>query len=221
MERMGTGLSRQIFCCCAALLCAWTHVGVAAETGAAADASGIDFFERKIRPVLVEQCYKCHSAEAGDKLKGGLLLDTREGLLKGGDSGKRSVVPNEPERSLLLEAIRYTNEDLQMPPKKKLSDQQIADFEAWIKSGAADPRVADAPKPAAAAVDASGHWAFQAVKGQAVPNVRGTGWVKTPIDAFILAKLEEKGLAPSEPADKRALIRRATYDLTGLPPTPE
>ena len=91
MERMGTGLSRQIFCCCAALLYAWTHVSVAAETGAGADASGIDFFERKIRPVLVEQCYKCHSAEAGDKLKGGLLLDTREGLLKGGDSGKRSV----------------------------------------------------------------------------------------------------------------------------------
>ena len=182
-----------------------------------ADPAALDFFERRIRPVLVEHCYKCHSADAGDKLKGNLLLDTRDGTLKGGDSGKPSIVPNDPARSLLLEAIRYTNEDLQMPPKKRLTDQQIADFETWINQGAPDPRTATAPKTAA--TDATTHWAFQPVKQHPLPDVKNVSWIKSPIDKFILAKLEASNVTPSDPADRRTLIRRATYDLTGLPPT--
>ena len=118
--------------CTAALL----FLAVALPVGAE---EPVDFFEKKIRPVLAERCYKCHSASS-EKLKGGLLLDTREGALKGGESGKPSVVPGDAEASLLIEAIRYGNEDLQMPPKERLTEQQVADFVAWINAGAADPR---------------------------------------------------------------------------------
>src|SRR6266480_2042603 len=181
-----------------------------------------EFFEKKIRPVLVEHCYKCHSASS-EKLKGELFLDTKEGMLKGGESGKPAVVPGDADKSRLIEAIRYGNEDLQMPPKKaggKLSDEQIADFVAWVNLGAPDPRTGKVPS-SEFRVPSSRHWAFQPPKEPAVPRVKNTRWVQTPIDNFILARLDEKGLQPSLPADKRTLIRRATYDLIGLPPTPE
>src|SRR5688572_510533 len=111
----------------------------ALQSAQAGSDTGVDFFERKIRPVLVERCYECHSAQA-EKLKGGLLLDTKEGVLKGGDTGP-AIVPGNPEKSLLIKAVRYTSDDLQMPPKnKKLPDEQIADLEEWVKMGAPDPR---------------------------------------------------------------------------------
>ena len=197
----------------AALVLAGTLAAQAAE-----HAAGVEFFEKKIRPVLVETCYKCHST--GEKVKGGLLLDTREAMLKGGDSGP-SIVPGDPEKSLLIKAIRYADENLQMPPKgKKLAAEQIADLEAWIKMGAPDPRT-NGGKVATGAIteEARKHWAYQPVRPPALPKTKNPTWAQQPLDHFVLAKLEEKGLTPSPRADKRTLIRRASYDLTGLPPT--
>ncbi len=196
-----------------ALTASLTH----ADTGA----PDYDFFEKNIRPILAERCYKCHSA-ASEKLKGELLLDTKEGLLTGGESGKPAIIPGDAEGSLLIQAIRYKNEDLQMPPPKegKLTGAQIADFVAWVNSGAPDPRTRTS-----AARDTQlpqkPHWAFQPLRVPPVPKVRQREWPQTPIDNFISSKLEENGLQPSPPAEKDALIRRATYDLTGLPPTME
>jgi hypothetical protein len=192
----------------------------ARPVGAAADA-GVEFFEQKVRPVLVDTCYKCHSASA-DKVKGGLLLDTRDGLLKGGDSGA-AIAPGDPEKSLLIKAVRYTDENLQMPPKnKKLSAEQISALEQWVKMGAPDPRTNASVFAATWSVDqAKKHWAFQPVRSPEPPKVKETKWIGSPIDNFVLAKLKAKGLTPSSRADKRTLIRRATYDLTGLPPTAE
>src|SRR4030095_7564458 len=137
----------------------------AAATATAAvdkpDAAGLEFFEKHIRPVLIDNCYGCHSAGA-EKLKGGLYLDTRAGLLKGGDTGP-GIVPGNPEKSLLIRAVRYTDKDLKMPPKdKKLSDEQIEHLEAWVKLGAPDPRTGQAAKPAMA--QPRKHWAFQPVQ---------------------------------------------------------
>jgi hypothetical protein len=174
-----------------------------------ADREGIEFFEKKIRPVLVDRCYSCHSAEA-KKLKGDLYVDSREGLLKGGELGP-AIVPGDPDKSLLIKAIRYTDEELKMPPKGKLTKEVVADFEAWIKRGAPDPRA----KGATAAkreinIDAGKkYWAFQPLKP-------GTG----SIDALVRAKQKAAGIAPNGPASKRLLIRRATFDLLGIPPTP-
>ena len=178
-----------------------------------------DFFENKIRPIFVKECYKCHSQSA-PKLKGGLSLETREGWSKGGTTGP-AVVPGDPEKSLLIKAVRYTDEDLQMPPKgQKLSDAQVADLESWVKMGAPDPRFGGTT---AGSKDANksprDHWAFQPIKNPPVPAVQDTNWIKTPIDAFILSKLQENGMKPNATADKRTLIRRATFDLIGLPPT--
>ena len=177
------------------------------------------FFEIKIRPVLADNCYKCHSAQA-TKVKGGLWLDTREGSLKGGETGA-AVVPGDLEKSLLIKAVRYTDPDLQMPPKdKKLSDAQIADLEAWVKMGAPDPRVATTAQKNYKD-SAKDHWAWQPLTKPAVPEVKGSAWCQSPVDNFIVAKLEEKGLKPNPIADKRTLIRRATFDLIGIPPTVE
>jgi cytochrome c553 len=181
---------------------------------------GVEFFEKKIRPVLVDRCYSCHSAEA-KKLKGNLYADTRDGLLKGGDLGP-SVVPGDPDKSLLLKAIRYVDQDLKMPPKGRLSDDVVADFTAWIKRGAPDPRTK--PVTVKSVMDlaaARKTWAFQRPADHPIPAVKDKSWAASPIDAFILAKLEEKGLRPAPAADRRTLIRRATLDLTGLPPRPE
>src|SRR5687768_2642386 len=124
------------------------------------DPAGVEFFESKIRPVLAETCYNCHSQKA-EKLKGNLYLDTRDGLLNGGDNGP-AIVPGDPEKSLLIKAIRYTSEDLQMPPKdKKLSAEQIADFEAWVKMGAPDPRTEANAALLARVEGKKNHWAFQ------------------------------------------------------------
>ena len=183
----------------------------------AADAEGVEFFEKKIRPVLVEQCYSCHSAGA-KSVKGGLKLDSRHDLLKGGDSGP-ALVAGDPDKSLLIKALRRVNPDLAMPPKKTLPKEVVADFEAWVKRGAPDPRTGGPIDPVAD--QAKKHWAFQPVSSPAVPATRTAGWAKTEVDAFILAALEAKNLKPQPEADRRTLIRRATFDLLGLPPTPE
>src|SRR4051812_347746 len=156
-----------------------------------------DFFEGKVRPLLSEKCYKCHSIEQ-NKAKGGLALDTREALLKGGDSGP-GVKPGNPEGSLLIKAISYKDADLQMPPKgEKLSDKEIADLTAWVKMGAPDPREkAKGGKLSGLSSESKKHWAFQPVKKPEVPLVKNRAWCITAIDAFIQEKLEEKGLFAS------------------------
>lgn len=184
------------------------------------DPAGVEFFENKIRPLLVEHCYACHSV-AKKKSKGGLLLDSRAAMLKGGDTGA-SLVAGDPDKSLILHAVHYTNEELQMPPDEKLSDAQITDIEAWVKMGAPDPRGAET----AALASASGidleegrkWWAYQAPKDHPLPAVKNAAWAKQPLDWFILANLEENGLNPAPAADRRTLIRRAYFDLLGLPP---
>ncbi len=179
----------------------------------------LDFFESKVRPTLVNNCYKCHSHEA-TKLKGGLSLEFRETVLKGGDTGP-AVVPGDPEKSLLIKAVRYTDPDLQMPPKgEKLSDDQIANLISWIKMGAPDPRTTNSTTYGKEwAKSEKDHWSFKPVKKPSVPEVKETNWCATPVDAFIVAKLEENGMKPAPLADKRTLLRRATFDLIGLAPT--
>lgn len=181
----------------------------------------IQFFESKIRPVLSAKCYKCHSLEEG-KAKGGLTLDSKAALIKGGDTGT-ALKAGDPDNSLLIQAISYKDKDLQMPPKgEKLSDQEIADLTAWVKMGAPDPRTEVAATKLTGLTDkAREHWAFQPVKKPAVPAVKNRAWCVTPVDAFILEKMEAKGMVPSPPAKKETLLRRATYDLIGLPPTPQ
>ena len=182
------------------------------------DAKGVEFFERQIRPLLANKCYQCHSRQS-KKTKGGLLLDSPEGLLKGGDSGELFVT-GDPDKSLLIKAVRYKDEDLRMPPDgEKLTDAQVADLEAWVKMGAPLPG-ADLQEGKIKA-SARTHWAFQPVQQPTVPNVKNQSWVQSPVDAFILAKLEPTEMQPAQPANKRTLIRRATYDLIGLPPSPE
>ena len=140
----------------------------------------LDFFESKVRPVLADNCYQCHSTK-GEKVKGGLLLDSREGLLKGGDSGP-AIISGDPEKSLLIKAVRYADPDLQMPPKgKKLSDQQIADLANWVRMGAPDPRIASAAQKEWKDPSAK-HWAWQPVKKPAVPAVANADRVQTPVD---------------------------------------
>ncbi|HRE84155.1 MAG TPA: PSD1 and planctomycete cytochrome C domain-containing protein [Opitutaceae bacterium] len=200
--------------------CAGTFVQAMPSVALSPD--DVEFFEAKVRPILVDACYSCHSAEAG-KSKGGLRLDTKSTLLRGGELGPALVAGN-PERSLLIEAVRYKNEDLQMPPQEKggkLSAEQIAVLEEWVRRGAPDPRTeAGSADPMDMEV-ARQHWAFQPVVKSPLPAVKQNSWVKTPVDAFVLAALEEKGLAPSPTIDPAGLLRRVTYDLTGLPPTPE
>jgi mono/diheme cytochrome c family protein len=202
------------------------------SSGADISPEGLKFFEAKIRPILATSCYKCHS-QADGKTKGGLALDSKAGWTKGGETGP-ALVPGDPDQSLLIKAVRYTDEDMQMPPSqsgKQLQASQIADLEAWVKMGAPDPRSVAAPRADIAKI-AGGlteemkektktHWAYQPIKSPPVPNTKDKTWAKTPVDQFILAKLEEKELTPSAVADKRTLIRRATIDLIGLPPTPQ
>jgi mono/diheme cytochrome c family protein len=201
-------------------------LGVLAAAPARGDAppskDALDFFEAKVRPVFVDKCYNCHDGSGANSVKGGFTLDTRGGLLKGGESGKSAIVPGDPAASPLIVAVKWSDEHLKMPPKAehRLSAEQVADLEAWVKMGAPDPRTG-APTAAPAAAAAKNHWAFQKPKEPAIPAVKKSGWVRSPVDTFVLAKLEVKGLSPAPQADKRTLIRRATFDLTGLPPTPD
>jgi hypothetical protein len=189
---------------------------LSAALGAPQDdaASAADFFERNVRPVLVQRCLACHSAEIG-KQKGGLSLDSREGVLKGGDSGP-AVVSGDAGKSLLVKAIRYGDAELRMPPPKekaRLSAQEIADLETWIRQGAVYPR---SERKADPEWEARKRWLFEPPVDPPVPQARPG---ENPIDAFLRARIEARGLTPSPPADPRTLLRRVTYDLIGLPPT--
>ena len=179
----------------------------------------LEFFENRIRPLLTEQCYSCHSHEA-PKLKGGLSLEYRELWLQGGDTGQ-AIVPGDPEKSLLIKAVRYGDADLRMPPReKKLTEEQIGWLVNWVKMGAPDPRTTNSAAFARIGNRSErDHWAFKPVRQPPVPAVKDEGWGRSPVDAFVFAKLAENGLKPSPRADKRTLLRRATFDLIGLPPT--
>src|SRR5947209_6244967 len=195
-----------------------TAILVLAAAGQAALAD--DFFEREIRPLLIEKCQSCH----GDKkVRGGLKLTAREAVLKGGDSGP-ALLPGKPDGSLLVRAIQYSG-DLRMPPTGKLPAPDIAKLRRWIQQGAPWPesvKVAQAPGAAFQVTDEQRRWwAYQPVREVPPPDVKDKSWARTEIDRFILAELEKHGLPPAPPASRRTLIRRATFDLTGLPPTPE
>jgi hypothetical protein len=188
----------------------------------ALDPKDVAFFETKVRPVLVEKCYSCHSSE-GKKVRGGLLLDSRAGWAKGGDSGP-AIVPGDPETSLLVQAVKYTEPDLQMPPKGKLPEETIDVLVEWVKRGAPDPRTAAVAARKERTIDLEEGrkwWAFRPLDRPEPPKIRDEAWCRTPIDRFILARLEEKGIRPAPKANRRQWLRRASFDLTGLPPSPE
>ncbi len=178
--------------------------------------NGMDQFEREVRPVLVRNCYACHSGTAP---KGGLSIDTKSGLRKGGVSGP-AVIIGDADNSLLIRAVRHSSGAPAMPPGTKLADADIAALARWVKMGAPDPRL-DAIGTATGAAVKQPSWALKPLHPVKIPQLAGSTWARTPIDRFILPKLEAKGLKPSPQADRRTLIRRATFDLTGLPPTPD
>ena len=186
--------------------------------------SRIDFFEKRVRPVLAERCFQCHR---GRKPEGELRVDSLAGLLRGGTRGP-AILPGDAEKSLLIRAIHH-DELLQMPPKEKLPTRELLDLTRWVAEGAVWPNEDPVPPVTKRhkktgplfTVEQTSHWAFQPLAASEPPPVRRSEWISSPIDRFVLARLEAAGLTPAAPADKRALIRRATYDLTGLPPTPE
>jgi len=196
---------------------------IAAATKAEVSAKGTAFFEKKIRPVLVEHCYKCHS-EAEDERKGGLLLDRQSGWLDGGETGQ-AVVPGDVEGSLLIQAVRYGDEDTAMPPKYQLDAEVVALLEQWVKMGAPGPAkdLGDTEFSKLGDQDAifekaQTHWSFQPIRAVEPPQADDPAWNEHPIDRFIFAKLKEHKLTPSPQAKAHVLERRLAYDLTGLPP---
>ena len=210
MSRIAINLALLLLAACAA-----------PALGEEPSAAGVEFYEKKIRPLLVENCYQCHSAGA-KKVKGGLLLDTRAGVARGGESGD---VMGDVDKSLLLRAVRYADPALQMPPDKKLAARDIEALVEWVRMGT--PMPGDIETSAAAQKrggnfdEARKWWSFQPVRPVAPPAVKNQPWARGDIDRFVLAKLESAGMKPAPPADRRTLIRRVTFDLTGLPPTPQ
>ncbi len=195
-------------------------LGPFAASADTATTEELEFFEAKIRPVLAANCYACHSADAKVRM-GGLSLDTREGIRQGGQRG-HAVVPEDVESSVVVAALRYDGE-LKMPPGGRLSEEIVSNFEKWIRMGAPDPREVTA-RVSTSSIDLEKgreFWAFQGpVKSQA-PSVKDLSWPRGMIDQFVLAQMESRGLRPAPDAEKADLLRRVTYDLTGLPPTPE
>ena len=208
-------------------LCFPFAAGLLTTPGAsAAGDDGVEFFEKKIRPVLIGHCYKCHSVEAEQKgkLKGKLRLDLREAIRGRGESGLLAVVPGKPDESNLYRAITYLDSELVMPPKSRLAKSVVEDFKRWIEMGAPDPREGRLAKAEAKGInfdEARKFWAFRKPSEPTLPKVQAGAWPREDLDFFILAQLEANQLRPAPAAAKRTLIRRATYDLTGLPPTME
>jgi len=212
------------------LLCGLALLGLAGLSPVRLQASdapqtseeGVKFFETKIRPLLIEKCGDCHGA---DTQEGELRLDSPAGFLAGGKSGP-AIIPGKPDESLLIFAINYKSLDLQMPPDEKLADAEIALLKEWIEKGAPHPKVEgeESAAPRRGAIDfeaARNFWAFRPIQRPEIPTVEDSHWGRNPIDALLATGLKEKGLVPNPAADRRTLIRRATFDLTGLPPTPE
>lgn len=205
----------QTFTCLAAAL-----AGSGASSLAAGDpAQGVEFFEKHVRPVLINRCYECHSAEK--KIKGGLALDTRDAILKGGDSGP-GLVAGDNEKSKIIEAVRYHNHDMQMPPKGRLPAAEVKVLEDWVRMGAPDPRTGSIKTGKGIDInEGRKFWSFTPLARVEPPAVKQpSAPIQTQVDLFIQEKLHAQGLKAAAPADKRTLIRRATFDLTGLPPTP-
>ncbi len=204
------------------LVC-WLAVVSNARPADGPASAGVDYFEKHIRPLLAENCYSCHSR--GKKQKGGLLLDSRAGWVAGGDQGL-VIVPGNADSSLLIRAIRYKDPDLQMPPDgKPLSKEAVAHLEAWVKMGAPDPREVSGNDTTSAAppsdpIAGRGHWALRPLGADQPPAVKSSKWPRSPIDSFILAKLQGARLKPADDADRRTLLRRIYFQLIGLPPTP-
>ncbi len=192
----------------------------------AGEDEGFLFFEKKIRPVFAQHCYECHSAKS-EKLKANLLLDRKEGWIQGGDSGP-VINPGKPENSMLMKAIGYHDNDLRMPPKRKLPVEAIRDIENWIAMGAPDPRnepigedLGNDLLRAKAPEEGRKYWAFRPLSAPVIPRIENQNWPADPLDHFLLAKLEDQGLRPAQPADRQVLMRRIHFDLIGLPPSPE
>ena len=182
---------------------------------------GVEFFEKNIRPILLDQCYQCHSKD--NKIKGDLRLDWRGGWLKGGKSGP-AIVPGKVGKSLLIQAVRHTHTDLKMPPKKKLSKEQIVNLEQWIAMGAPDPRGSENASKEQKKLNLEAQrkfWSFQPIKKHKIPQPKNTNWALNDIDRFILSEQEQKKISPARTSDAQTLLRRIHYDLTGLPPAPE
>lgn len=182
----------------------------------------VDFFETRIRPLLINHCLDCHS-DASAKTSGGLALDSRQGWQRGSDSGQ-VIVPGKPEKSLLIAAVRRHDGVSAMPPNdggKPLSQQQIDDLDTWISRGAIDPRVRSEHIAGMSLEKAKSWWAFQPLSRAAPPTIGNPDLAFNPVDNFIVKELEARGLQPLDVADRRTWIRRATLDLTGLAPTPE
>ncbi len=207
------------------LTAAWLSAWGLAWAGASSEADA-DHFRSAVRPVLAEHCFPCHS-HAADKIKGGLVVDSHAGLLAGGDRGP-AIVPGRPDESRLIQAIRYGDPDLQMPPKnQRLSAEQVAVLTDWVKAGAPWPDGGGSTakltaRPAGKITEKDRQWwAFRPVREPALPRLTNSAWARNPIDLFIGARLEQGGLAPAPEAEPNAFIRRVTFDLTGLPPTPD
>src|SRR5262245_5320018 len=184
------------------------------------DPKSAEFFETRVRPVLAASCYDCHT----EMRNGGLRVDSREALLKGGRSGP-AIVPGDPDKSLLIQAVRQTTDKLKMPKGGKLTPAEVDALAEWVRAGAVWPATTATTTAAAAAYvikpEQRAFWSFQPIRKPVVPSVNRAAWPKSDIDRFILARLERDGLAPVRAADKLTLIRRASLDLTGLPPAPE
>ena len=185
-----------------------------------------DFFEKKIRPVLSMSCYECHSAKS-KSLKAGLLLDRKAGWVRGGKNGA-VIHPGKPDESILMNALKYDNHELQMPPSGKLSETVLADFEKWISMGAPDPRNSSMEEvfavgglKAKSLKEGREFWAFKPIKLPLVPAVQKGEWIQDEIDRYILRGIEEHDLEPSQKAKPTTLLRRIFFDLTGLPPSPQ
>ena len=180
-------------------------------------AADLEFFEKQVRPLLIANCYQCHSAE--ERIRGGLRLDTRDGWATGGDSGPAIDLEN-PSGSLLLRAVHRTDEDFQMPPEEPLSAAEVAVLEEWIARGAPDPRTGRSPV-AVSALPGGDVWSLKPAERHGAPAVKQDDWPRNDIDHFLLARMEDAGLEPSEPAPPHILLRRLSYALTGLPPAEE
>lgn len=207
---------------CLAIPIAMPSSTLGAEGNEVVVAEQVEFFEKRVRPLLVTHCYECH---AGEEIDGGLSVESRSGLIKGGETGP-AIVLRDPEKSLLIEAVRYANEDLQMPPTGQLKQSEVAILARWVTMGAPDPRTevgSSSTNPATGMTVEEGRdfWSFQPVENWPVPRVKDETWVRTPIDSFVLSKLESHGIEPAQRADRTTLIRRVTFDMVGLPPTPE
>ena len=190
-----------------------------ARAAARDDSAGVEYFEKKVRPLLVANCYTCHSADTNSR--SGLRVDDRNGLLAGGSRGP-AIIPGKPDESLLIRAVSYTGK-LKMPPERRLSDDEVAILKRWIRDGAAWTKVESLPSQVRVTADYARlrkeHWAWQPLRDPRTPSVANRAWPRDAIDRFLLARMEERGVTPVGDAEKLSLVRRVTFDLTGLPPT--